>query len=235
LPPCAPRLAALIRFALATGCRAREITGLDWNRVDVAQDCVPRSDEEWNAAGRGRRRVRRQGRREDIPILMNHYLRKFCQHHGRDITGFTGRAIDAMLSYEWPGNIREMENIIERGVILGTDGRAIDVSHLFTSGEQVESRMFGLGGDGSLAISENLDSGRSGLEEGEVNRVTKKVTNLLLGIGEDNDATSLDDIETLLLKGAVARAQGNLSAAARLLGITRPQLVYRMKSRGNHL
>jgi len=95
--------------------------------------------------------------------------------------------------------------------------------------------MFGLGGDGSLAISENVDSSRSGLEEGEVNRVTKKVTNLLLGVGEDNDATSLDDIETLLLKGAVARAQGNLSAAARLLGITRPQLVYRMKSRGNRV
>ncbi len=174
-------------------------------------------------------------RREDIPVFMNHFLRKFCQRHGRNITGFTGHAIDAMLSYAWPGNIREMENIIERGVILGTDGRAIDVSHLFTSGENVEARMFGWGGDGSLAISENLDSSRSGLEEGEVNRVTKKVTNLLLGIGEDNDATSLDDIETLLLKGAVARARGNLSAAARLLGITRPQLVYRIKSRGNRL
>ena len=171
-------------------------------------------------------------RREDIPVLMNHFLRKFCQRHGRNITGFTGRAIDAMLGYAWPGNIREMENIIERGVILGTDGRAIDVSHLFTSGEQVESRMFGLGGDGSLASSENIESDSNSLKESEVSRVSKKATNLLLGVGEDNDATSLDDIETLLLKSAVARVQGNLSAAARVLGITRPQLVYRLKSRG---
>ena len=52
-------------------------------------------------------------------------------------------------------------------MIPGTDGRAIDVSHLFASGENVEARMFGLGGDGSLAISENLDPSRSGLEEGE--------------------------------------------------------------------
>jgi len=44
--------------------------------------------------------------------------------------------------------------------------------------------------------------------------------------------TSLDDIETALLKSAVQRAGGNLSAAARTLGITRPQLVYRLKSRG---
>src|SRR5207245_8369564 len=130
------------------------------------------------------------------------------------------------------GNIREMENIIERGVILGTDGRAIDVSHLFTSGEQVESGMFGLGGDGSLASSENIESDSNGLNESEVSRVTKKLTNLILGAGEDDDATSLDDIETLLLKSEVARAPGNLSAAARMLGITRPELAYRLRSRG---
>jgi DNA-binding NtrC family response regulator len=53
-----------------------------------------------------------------------------------------------------------------------------------------------------------------------------------MGISGDIEPTSLDDIETALLKSAVQRAQGNLSAAARTLGITRPQLVYRLKSRG---
>jgi DNA-binding NtrC family response regulator len=65
-----------------------------------------------------------------------------------------------------------------------------------------------------------------------VERVTRKVNSLLLGIGGDVEPTSLDDIETALLKSAVQRAGGNLSAAARTLGITRPQLVYRLKSRG---
>ncbi len=46
------------------------------------------------------------------------------------------------------------------------------------------------------------------------------------------DKVSLDDIETMLLKKAVERAHGNVAAAARLLGITRPQMVYRLKSRG---
>jgi len=49
---------------------------------------------------------------------------------------------------------------------------------------------------------------------------------------EERIDTALDDIETALLKSAVQRAGGNLSAAARTLGITRPQLVYRLKSRG---
>ncbi len=174
-------------------------------------------------------------RRDDIPVLMNHCLRKFSQRHGRHVTGFTGRAIDAMLSYQWPGNIRELENIIERGVILAPEGGAIDLSHLFTSGEKVETRLFGLGGDGSLATAEQLEAHASGAQESEINRITKKLSSLLLGTGEEHDPTSLDEIETVLLKSAVQRAEGNLSAAARVLGITRPQLVYRLKSRGVQL
>jgi two-component system, NtrC family, response regulator HydG len=65
-------------------------------------------------------------RREDVPVLMNHLLERFAQRHGRRLTGFTPRAIDAMLTYAWPGNIRELENVIERGVILASDNGAID-------------------------------------------------------------------------------------------------------------
>ena len=54
----------------------------------------------------------------------------------------------------------------------------------------------------------------------------------MLGEGDGCDNVSLDEVETLLLKRALARANGNVAAAARLLGITRPQMVYRLKSRG---
>jgi two-component system, NtrC family, response regulator HydG len=171
-------------------------------------------------------------RREDIPVLMNHFLWRFSQRHGRRVTGFTGRAIDAMLTYAWPGNIRELENLIERGVILAPNGGPIDISHMFTSGEKVETTMFGLGGDGSLAMAEQLEAQLGATQDAEVSRVAKKLSNILLGGDNDNDPISLDEIETVLLKSAVQRANGNLSAAARVLGITRPQLVYRLKSRG---
>ena len=62
--------------------------------------------------------------------------------------------------------------------------------------------------------------------------MSKRVSNLLLGQGDDGGKVSLDDIETMLLRKAVERANGNLAAAARMLGITRPQIVYRLKSRG---
>jgi DNA-binding NtrC family response regulator len=171
-------------------------------------------------------------RREDLPVLLNHMLRKYRERHERNVTGFTPRALDALLNYGWPGNIRELENIVERGVILANHDGAIDIGHLFTSGESIETGTFGIGDDGSLTASRSLlaQAGETGGDE--VDRVTRKVNSLLLGIGGDVEPTSLDDIETALLKSAVQRADGNLSAAARTLGITRPQLVYRLKSRG---
>jgi transcriptional regulator with GAF, ATPase, and Fis domain len=171
-------------------------------------------------------------RREDIPLLMNHFLVKFTRRHGRTLTGFTPRAIDAMLSYDWPGNIRELENVIERGVILGTENRSIDAPHLFTSGERLGERRFTVGRDGKLVASDPSEFISESVPDRDVDRVSRQISNLLRGEGNDTDRVSLDDIETMLLKKAVERAHGNLAAAARLLGITRPQMVYRLKSRG---
>lgn len=171
-------------------------------------------------------------RREDVPLLMNHFLARFMRRHGRHFTGFTQRAIDAMLTYDWPGNIREVENVVERGVILANENSAIDVAHLFTSGEQFGDRRYAVDRDGKLAATDPREFDRAANPISDVDRVSKRVRNLLLGEGDDVGQVSLDDIETMLLKKAVARANGNLAAAARVLGITRPQIVYRLKSRG---
>jgi two-component system response regulator HydG len=172
-------------------------------------------------------------RSEDIPLLMNHFLVKFTRMHGRTLTGFTQRAIDAMLSYDWPGNVRELENVIERGIILGTENRAIDAAHLFTSGEQIgDRRRYAVNREGNL-VAEDPRQLTGDASDREADRVSRRVHDLLLGQGSDaGDKVSLDDIESLLLKRAVEQSHGNVAAAARLLGITRPQMVYRLKSRG---
>ena len=170
-------------------------------------------------------------RREDIPLLMTHFLAKFNRLHGRRLTGFTQRAVDAVMSYNWPGNIRELENVIERGVILAAENTVIDAPQLFTSGEKFNNPQFALGRDGVLMPSDPARLFEVEKADPEFERVSKHVSNLLNGI-DDESNVSLDDIETLLLKQAVTRAQGNVAAAARLLGITRPAMVYRLKSRG---
>jgi len=68
-------------------------------------------------------------RREDIPLLLDHFLRKFAEKNKRDVVGLTAAARDALLKYDYPGNIRELENLIERAVLL-CRGRVIDLEDL---------------------------------------------------------------------------------------------------------
>jgi two-component system, NtrC family, response regulator HydG len=175
-------------------------------------------------------------RREDVPLLMTHFLAKFNRLHGRRLTGFTQRAVDAVMSYEWPGNIRELENVVERGVILAAEGAVIDSPQLFTSGEHFDQTQYSVNHAGTLVRSDPTHLLDERATDSDTERVSKRLNNLLLGGddggGNDDNPVSLDDIESLLLRKAVGRANGNVAAAARLLGITRPQMVYRLKSRG---
>lgn len=172
-------------------------------------------------------------RREDIPLLMTHFLAKFNRLHGRQLSGFTQRAVDAVMSYDWPGNIRELENVVERGVILAAECTVIDAPQLFTSGEQFNANQFAVDRGGALVERDAAQLLDDRATDADVERVSKSLNSLLLGIqNNDADQASLDDIETLLLRKALDRASGNVAAAARLLGITRPQMVYRLKSRG---
>ena len=56
-------------------------------------------------------------RKEDIPVLLKHFLEKYTRKYSRRIKGFSSEAIRLLLSYHFPGNVRELENIVERAVI----------------------------------------------------------------------------------------------------------------------
>ena len=61
-------------------------------------------------------------RREDIPALVSHFAERFGQRMGRQIDSIPPETMSALSSYQWPGNIRELQNLIERAVILSNDG-----------------------------------------------------------------------------------------------------------------
>jgi DNA-binding NtrC family response regulator len=68
-------------------------------------------------------------RREDIPGLAEHFLRKYCAETGKTIPGISPEAIGLLKAHPWPGNVRELENAIERAVVLGR-GAEISVEDL---------------------------------------------------------------------------------------------------------
>src|ERR1039457_3058829 len=59
-------------------------------------------------------------RREDVPLLLDHFLRKFSKENDRLLTRFTPAALKLLVDYDWPGNVRELENVVERGVVLSS-------------------------------------------------------------------------------------------------------------------
>ena len=149
-------------------------------------------------------------RKEDISLLAKSFLQKYSAIHAKTLRGFTDKAKRALLTYPWPGNIRELQNMIERGVILATSGTRIEVNHLFSACAEEQAPEFGLDMNGGLDLHHGA--------------ATAALCDAVF-----NGAMTLDQLEVTLLETAVDKARGNLSAAARMLGLTRAQLAYRLK------
>jgi len=130
--------------------------------------------------------------------------------HNKRVAGITDRALDAMRSYPWPGNVRELENLIERGLIIASPGQMVDVDDLFAVAPTPSAASATLTASGELkqSTASDIDTLFDDLQK---------------------RGLSLDALEDALIKQAVDRAGGNLSAAARSLGLTRPQLSYRLQ------
>ena len=61
-------------------------------------------------------------RKQDIPLLVEFFTRKYCQENGKPLRQFTPQAMRLLLDYDWPGNVREVENVVERAVVLSPGG-----------------------------------------------------------------------------------------------------------------
>ncbi len=78
-------------------------------------------------------------RRDDVPLLVDHFLDAYCRKNGKPRLTVTREALDALMSYDWPGNVRELENVVERAVVLGKSDQ-LDVDGLPASITRAERR-----------------------------------------------------------------------------------------------
>jgi DNA-binding NtrC family response regulator len=136
-------------------------------------------------------------RREDIPYLADHFIRKHAGELGTAELEMSDEATQKLMAYHWPGNVRELENVIERSLVLAS-------------------------GDSLKAADIRLDMAPR--------------SRAAAGAGGDTlflpDGMTLDQYEETIIKEAMRRAQGNKSQAARLLGLTRNALRYRLGQMG---
>jgi DNA-binding NtrC family response regulator len=135
---------------------------------------------------------------EDVPTLTAHFVARFNQEMKRSVKGISPAAMELLQAYRWPGNIRELRNVIERAFILHAGAEEIRPEHLTPELRKAAP--------------------------------PPKGEKLVPSIGDQG--LVLDDVEKRLIAEAMERASGNQSKAARLLGVSRDTLRYRLKKHG---
>ncbi|HXF42111.1 MAG TPA: sigma 54-interacting transcriptional regulator [Pyrinomonadaceae bacterium] len=148
-------------------------------------------------------------RREDVPLLVIHFLERFKEKTGRYISGISKDAMKALMAYDWPGNVRELENAIERAVIVAA-GRKIEAGDLPES--IVRGSMELRASERERRLSAAKDGSPIGLE-------------LELPI-------SLDEAEKILIEATLDYTAGDKSQAARILNIGRKTLYRKIAEYG---
>ncbi|EZQ18334.1 Fis family transcriptional regulator [Halopseudomonas bauzanensis] len=149
-------------------------------------------------------------RKSDIPVLAKVLAEKYAPLYHKSVPGISDMAMRKLTEYDWPGNVRELENLMERAVLLVPSGEQIGVEHLFPGTIQLAPAGAPVDREGQVG---NADEAK-----------VEQLYETLLDDGFD-----LRTHEARLLEIAVARAKGNLTHAARMLGLTRRQLAYRVK------
>jgi len=145
----------------------------------------------------------------DIALLAENFIAKYKAKYHKEIKGITHHAMVQLEAYQWPGNVRELENVIERGVLLCDNGGKVELEHLFAMMNVEQAAELGLD------------------DSGQLKAVNKDGHHPFVELFFDTQ-NNLFDIEETILKEAVKRSKGSLSKAARVLGMTRPQLAYRL-------
>ena len=133
-------------------------------------------------------------RQEDIPLLAVHFLKKYADEMGKTVKGFTPEAMEKMMRYPWPGNIRELENVIERTMVM-IDGEMVSMEHLILPGQQEKE------------ISES----QIPLTSEELKEIKKQMRE-----------KAVEEIEKAFVLNALERHQWNVTRAAEDVGMLRP-------------
>ncbi len=96
-------------------------------------------------------------RREDIPILAEHFFKKHTENLGKTLNGISSQAMECLIRYPWPGNVRELENVLERSVILeGGDGIQEETLSLDLGVHEKKGVISGITGGLSLKVAQRV-------------------------------------------------------------------------------
>lgn len=175
-------------------------------------------------------------RREDVPLLARHFLTRFSAEEGKKIETITPEALALLQRYSWPGNVRQLENVVFRAVVLA-DTPELDVDHFPQIVAQIDEidvsrprphpvRTFDPAPEPAQAAADTAAPVATAPAEPVYAPPPVPAVPLL---SEDGDVRPLEEIEADLIRFALEHYRGRMSEVARKLGIGRSTLYRRMK------
>ncbi len=167
-------------------------------------------------------------RNEDIPLLAGHLLKRHAVRLRRGVGNFTKDAMSALQRYNWPGNIRELDNRIQRGVALTEDGD-IQIESLFGDLDTTVTGMWrSLSSSHALRKHSDPDGALERLPDNSVEAMCERIRQ---GESIDLEAECMNT-ERQLVKAALEATDFNMTEAAKKLGISFRQMRYKVKALG---
>ncbi len=152
------------------------------------------------------RMVPLRDRPEDIPILVQHFLRRVAEKIGNELPTFSDEAMSALRSHLWPGNIRELESLVERMAVIVEPTKKIEPNHFIDALSES-------GGNAQCGTVVRMPNGKDLLEVGHGKSLSETVR----------------AVEQSLIEAALERTGGNKSQAAKILHMKRTTLIEKLK------
>jgi DNA-binding NtrC family response regulator len=137
----------------------------------------------------------------DIPLLVNHFVRKVCAAEGLSGKSVTSRAMTSIIAYSWPGNVRQLENIVEQSVVMNAAEESLDIADFALPRTAQPERIGPASFPGANLPEEGMDLSQA-----------------------------LRQFERAILDQALTKTQGNKTLAADLLRLPRTTLIHKLRA-----
>jgi two-component system, NtrC family, response regulator AtoC len=186
-------------------------------------------------------------RREEIPILTDHFLKKYSVQYNKPVTGVSPELQERFLQFEWPGNVRQLENLIKRMVVLGTDAAIVKELQQPSSTSLARSQAFAsvqvsppplppplpAGPPPAVASPSAMPSSAAafGAAAGAVHAEDMAAVSGPVSL-KDIARTAAREAERELILRMLTRTRWNRKEAAEILGISYKALLYKIKENG---
>lgn len=172
-------------------------------------------------------------RKQDIPILIEHFIEKISNEMGGNVKGITNDALDCLIKYKWPGNVRELENLIERLITL-SEGKYIDVEELpiYIKQENLQNIERNHIKNANEEKNNEVYMERENIKKNpQEEYIRDKEENIKNMIEDSEEILPLKEYEKIVIEKALKK-YGSFNAAAKVLGVTHKTVASKARKYG---